>query len=427
MSIVRAGIYSTVSTIAKLLSSLVIVKLVAWYAGPEGVGKLGQFLSLMSLITVFAGGGITSGVIKYVAEYRERAEEKSRLLQAATSYTLTATAAMGIVIIVFSMPLAEWLLSDKRFHSLILILAIAQLFIAIHNLILAIINGFMDVRRVAIINIAGSVLGLGVTAVLSYYFKLDGALYALVISQAALLMVSYPIFKRSRWFEKSIFYPRIDWGMYQLLARYSIMSLTSAILAPFVQIWVRNHLVSSFSWQDAGYWQAVSKVSDAYLLSITMAISVYYLPKLSAIKDRSALLWELKNAYKYIMPVVCTIAFFVYVYRDSVTLLLFSSEFLKGQVLYAPQLIGDVIKIASFILSYLMLAKAMTKIFILSEIIFSLTYIALVWGLTSKFGLIGVMYAFIINYILYLIFNIFVVRNYIRNMNDIKISHSRLN
>jgi len=58
MNIVRASFYSAMATASRLVAGLVVIKLVAWFAGPEGVGKLGQFMSLMSLLAVLAGGGI---------------------------------------------------------------------------------------------------------------------------------------------------------------------------------------------------------------------------------------------------------------------------------------------------------------------------------------------------------------------------------
>jgi PST family polysaccharide transporter len=72
-----------------------------------------------------------------------------------------------------------------------------------------------------------------------------------------------------------------------------------------------------------------------------------------------------------------------------------------------------VIKIASFMLSYLMLAKAMTRLFVVSECVFALSYLALVYMFTERFGLIGAMYAFAANYLLYLAFNIVVARRYL--------------
>lgn len=43
--------------------------------------------------------------------------------------------------------------------------------------------------------------------------------------------------------------------------------------------------------------------------------------------------------------------------------------------LFKWQLIGDVIKIASWLLSYTLLAKAKTKYFVATEVIFSITFI----------------------------------------------------
>ena len=153
MNIVRAGVYSAMATAARLIAGLVVIKLVAWFAGPEGVGKLGQFMSLMSVLAVLAGGGISAGIVKYVAEYRHDAQRLSRLLAAALWYALCASCLMGCVALVLSRQMAVWLLGDLHYESLIRVLAVAQLGIAMVNYMLAVINGFMDVRRLAFIQI----------------------------------------------------------------------------------------------------------------------------------------------------------------------------------------------------------------------------------------------------------------------------------
>jgi PST family polysaccharide transporter len=157
----------------------------------------------------------------------------------------------------------------------------------------------------------------------------------------------------------------------------------------------------------------VSKVSDAYLLFLTTAINIYYLPKLAATHDRAALTSELRNAYRYLMPAVLVLALLVYAMRGWVTRLLFSADFAAANALYGPQLLGDVLKIASFMLSYLMLAKAMTRLFVISECVFALSYLALVYVFTAWFGLVGAMYAFAANYLFYLAFNLVVARRYL--------------
>ena len=413
MSIVRTGFYTTIATAARLLAGLVVIKLVAWFAGPVGVGKLGQFMSLMSLLAVLAGGGISAGIVKYVAEYRDDKEKLSRLLAAALWYALCASCVMGCAALLFSRQIALWLLGDQGYERLIRVLAVAQLGIALFNYILAVINGFMDVRRLAFIQVLGSAFSIVLVLWLSRWLHLYGALLALVVGQVLCLAVGLPTWWRSPYFQRSMLRMHFDRAMTLRLAAFSVMTLSSALLPSLINIAVRDHLALQFGWEKVGYWQAVSKVSDAYLLFLTTAINIYYLPKLASTHARAALVLELRNAYRYLLPAVIGLAAVVYVLRGWVTRLLFSADFMAANALYGPQLVGDVIKIASFILSYVMLAKAMTRLFVISECVFAASYLLLVYLFTAHFGLVGAMYAFTLNYLIYLAFNVLVVRRFL--------------
>ncbi|WP_243039782.1 O-antigen translocase [Dyella sedimenti] len=413
MSLLRAGFYSAAATASRLLAGLVIVKLVAWFAGPEGVGKLGQFMSFMSLLAVLAGGGISTGLVKYIAEYRDDAQRLARLLGAALWYVLGASLVMGVLTLLFSRQVAQWLLADARYASLVRVLAAAQLGIALANYVLAVINGFMDVRRLALVQVAGSVLNIALVAWLAQWLHLYGALLALVVGQGLWLAVGLPAWWRSPYFQRAMLRVRFDRDMVGRLAAFSVMTLTAALVSPLVNIAVRDHLAAGLGWRQVGYWQAVSRVSDAYLLFVTSAINVYYLPRLASIADRAALRLELRQAFRVLLPLVTAMALVIYLARRWVTAVLFNADFAPANDLYAPQLAGDVVKIASFVLSYLMLAKAMTRLFVVSECVFAASYLALVYACTARLGLAGAVYAFALNYVLYLAFNLWMARRYL--------------
>ncbi len=292
-------------------------------------------------------------------------------------------------------------------------LAIAQLGIALLNYTLAVINGFMDVRRLAFVQVSGAVLSVALVTWLSSRAQLHGALLALVLGQVLWLLAAVPALRRSPYFQPAMWRMRFDAQMTYQLAAFSVMTLTSTLVPQLVTILVRDHLALLFGWEQVGYWQSVSRVSDAYLLFFTTAINVYYLPKLASLRGSAALGQELRSAYRYVMPAVIVMALGVYVCRDWVTWLLFDTQFAAAAPLYGPQLLGDVIKIAAFVLSYVMLAKAMTRLFVISECVFAASYLTLVYVFTARFGLIGAMYAFAANYVLYLLFNIVVVRRYL--------------
>lgn len=367
----------------------------------------------MSVLAVLAGGGISAGIVKYVAEYRDDAAALTRLLSAALWYAFCAACVMAVLALLFSGAIAERLLGDAAYQPLICVVAVAQLGIALVNYILAVINGFMDVRRLALVQVSGAVLSVVLVAWLSSRAQLQGALLALVLGQVLWLLAGVPALWRSRYFQRDMLRMRFDAQMTRRLAAFSVMTLTATLVPQLVAILVRDHLALQFGWQQVGYWQAVSRVSDAYLLFFTTAINVYYLPKLASLQQRAALGRELRTAYRHVMPAVIVMALGVYVCRDWVTWLLFDTRFAQATPLYAPQLLGDVIKIAAFVLSYVMLAKAMTRLFVISECVFAASYLALVYLFTAQWGLIGAMYAFVANYVLYLLFNIVVVRRYL--------------
>lgn len=416
MNIARAGVYSVLGTAARLVAGLVLAKLVASAAGPDGIGRLGQFMSLMSLLTVLAGGGISAAIVKYVAEYRDDPERLSRLLATALGYALCAAILTGCMTLLFSRQLAQWLLDDARYAGIMRILAFTQVGIAASNYLLAVINGFMDVRRMVFIQMVGSALGIALALLLSWRLGLDGALLALVLTQLLWLVVGLPTWWRSPDFRRDMFRIGFDRDMMGRLAAFSLMSLSSALCAPIVNIAVRDHLAARLGWEQVGYWQAVTRVSDAYLLFLTTAINVYYLPKLASIREPHALRDEIRQAWRQLIPVAAALAMLVYLSRAWVTRLLFSADFAAANALYGVQLFGDVIKIASFVLSYLMLAKAMVGLFVLSECVFAMSYLGLVFAFTAHFGLVGAVYAFAANYGLYLAFNLVVTRRYLGRM-----------
>lgn len=174
-----------------------------------------------------------------------------------------------------------------------------------------------------------------------------------------------------------------------------------------------NHIIETLSTEEAGYWDGLSKISIAYLGIITSSLAIYYLPKLSSLKERLEIRRELLNGYKIITPGLIVILFMVFIFRNSVINILYSSEFMGMNSLFAYQLAGDFFKIMSWLLAYLMLAKALTTIFIVSQIVILSGSYLLSTYLITLIGLGGVVMAHFIIYLTYFIFTIIVFKTYL--------------
>ena len=68
--IVQVSFYSGISTVIKIITSFVSAKVIAIYLGPTGLGMLGQLTSFIAIFLTISTGAITTGVIKFVSEYK---------------------------------------------------------------------------------------------------------------------------------------------------------------------------------------------------------------------------------------------------------------------------------------------------------------------------------------------------------------------
>jgi PST family polysaccharide transporter len=139
-----------------------------------------------------------------------------------------------------------------------------------------------------------------------------------------------------------------------------------------------------------------------YLMIITSSFGVYYLPRLSELTNNNDIKREIKTAYKVIIPCLLVGLLGVYFGRFIIIRILFSSEFYAMSDLFFWKLIGDFLKISSWLIAYLMSAKSMTKLFITIEIVFTASYVGLVVILGNSIGLRGIVLGYAINYAVYL-------------------------
>jgi len=402
MNFIKTSFYSSLSTCIKLASGLVINKVIAVYIGPAGIALIGQFQNIVEVIVTLGNGAINSGVTKYVAEYNE-SDEKQRNDVVSASLILTAVFSLvvGVAIFFGSTFFSNWILKSTEYHAIFKFLGVTLLFICVNNLLLSIINGMKKIKLFIAINIISSLLSLMITTILTIRYGLVGAMFSMVIVQSIILLVTIVIaikkIKLSFTFNK-----KVDKNHYRKLFNFSLMTIVSIISVSVTMIMIRNHLINKLSMEEAGYWQSMWKISSMYLMVVTTAFSTYYLPRLSELKTSVEIRKEILSGYKFILPFTLVASISIYFMRDFIILLLFSPEFIEMRNLFLFQMIGDFLKMASWTLSFLMIAKAMTKMFIITEILFSFSF----YGMTVLFiqlnGLAGVTQAYALNYFAYL-------------------------
>ena len=349
MTLVKTSLLNGIAVVIKMLTLLSLNKILAIYVGPSGYAVIGQFQNAVQMITALASGAINTGVTKYTAEYHEDEGKQHAVWRTAGTISLFGSGLVAVVLFAFSKPLAGWFFKDESLGSVFIWLAATLVPFVCNALLLAILNGKKEIQRYVTANIAGSLFALMVTTFMAMRQGLYGALVALAIYQSLTFVVTLALTCRANWFRLRYLFGRVDKQSAKNLAKYIAMALTSAACVPFSHILIRTHLGESLSWEMAGYWEAMWRLSAAYLMLVTTTLGVYYLPKLSALEDVSGIRSEISNGYRIILPAALTCAGVVYLAREHLIVLLFSSDFLAMGVLFGWQLVGDTLKIGSWL------------------------------------------------------------------------------
>ncbi|WP_298448166.1 O-antigen translocase [uncultured Marinobacter sp.] len=404
MTLIKTSLLNGIAVIIKMLTLLGLNKILAIYVGPSGYAALGQFQNVVQMITTFASGAINTGVTKYTAEHFDDEVRQHAVWHTAGTIALIGSLSSAALVVAFNRSLAGWALKDETLGSVFIWFAATLVLFVFNTLLLAILNGKKEIQRYVIANIAGSLLALAVTSFMAIQFGLYGALVALAIYQSLTFFVTLLMTYKAPWFKFVYLVGGIDKSAAKDLSKYAAMAIFSAILAPFSHTLIRNHLGETLSWDAAGYWEAMWRLSGAYLMLVTTTLGIYYLPRLSELQNSADIRQEIIQGYKLILPITAFFGVILYVSRGLVTKVLFSIEFQEMEVLFAWQIIGDILKIASWILSFLMLAKAMTKLFLLTQVFFHSGFYLLTVLFTPIYGLQGVAIAHASCYFIFFIF-----------------------
>lgn len=407
MTLIKTSLLNAIAVVIKMLTMLGLNKILAIYVGPAGYAAIGNFQNAAQMITTFASGAINTGVVKYTAEYHDDEEKQRQVWRTAGTIAVLGSVITGIGVAVFSKQIAQWFLQDESYNTVFIWFSVTLVFFIFNTLLLAILNGKKEIHRYIIANIAGSLFSLAVTSALAVQFGLHGALTALAIHPSFAFIITLYLCYKADWFKFSYLFGRLDKQVVLNLSKYTAMALTSAACVPVSHIFIRSHLGTTLGWDAAGYWEAMWRLSAAYLMLVTTTLSLYYLPRLSELKEPSEIKKEILQGYKLILPVAAACGLVIYLLRDFIIGVLFTAEFSAMRDLFAWQMVGDALKIAAWLLGYLLTAKAMMKAFIFVEIFFSISFFSLTYMLSSVFQLESVVIAHAINNGLLFIFLFF--------------------
>ncbi len=402
MSLLKTTFFSGISTGVSLICKLITNKIIAVYLGTNGMFLLGQLKDLINLGKITGTLGTENGVIKYVASYKEDQNKMKSFLSTAFKLHLYFSVFVCIITLVFRDQISNYLFNDLKFSNAIALLSFSFITLSMYSFFMAVFNGLKKIKTYITINIISTIIASSLVIFLVLKFNIIGAFYALVLSQILGFIVSIFFIRKYNLISLDNFTLKLDNTYFKNLTKFSYMAITAPICMVGATLFIRFFLNDKLGSEYAGSWEGMWRISAIYIMFLTTTFKFYLIPTFSEISGKT-LKKEVFKVWRLSIPSIIIITLAVYFLKDFIIPLLFSDEFILINSIILFHLLGDAIKVNSWVLGNILVAKANTKIFILFQIVWAIIFCSLVVILVKIYGFVGVSMAYFATYVLHFI------------------------
>jgi PST family polysaccharide transporter len=388
-------------------------KIISLFLGTAGMALMGSFRNFATMLKSLATMGVNNSMVRLLVENKEDEEEISAVYATFFWIFLLISIFLGALTLFFSVSISDFLFSDKRYALPVQIFALLLPLMVLNVFWLAIYNGLELFRKIIVIQIVSNVVVFGIVAAMVWNGNIGRGLVSLAISELAMVAVTFCFIQKDRRHFRFRLRRRISRKYALVIGNFSVMALLSAVIVPLTLILIRNRVIGVQSIHDAGVWDGVVRLSGFYMIFFNTGLSLYYMPRLSALKTDAAFKSELSSYFKTLVPLSAAMLFFLYLCRSLIVDIAFTAEFSEIKNVLIWQLAGDFLRIASLAFGYQIVVKTMMKPYFIGEILFNTAYYFLAVRLLPGSGVEGVVAAYFYATVVSFIFVLVVFRKVI--------------
>lgn len=394
----------------QIFIQVIKAKIIAVLLGPAGVGIIGLFQSGLDMVRNLTSMGLASSAVRDVSEANSTNDIQriSNTLSVVKRLAWLTGIIGSIVVIVLSPLLSKSLFGNYDYTIPFVLLSVILLFDQLSAGQRVVLQGLRRLRDLAHCSAVGITLGLIVSVPFYYWMGIEGIAPTLILTSAVSLLVSWWYSQKVKIITKKIKIKESFVQGRQMLIMGISMSL-SGIFATLAAYVTRGYIQSIGGIEEVGLYQAGFVIMTTYVGLVMNAIATDYYPRLASInndneKCREAVCQQGEIGFMILAPllVICL------VFMPFVLKILYSEDFLDANLYISWACLGMAFKFGSWIVSFLIVAKADSKVFIIIELIACLYSIILNLIGYKLWGLQGLGIAFVLTYILYFI-HVFIV------------------
>lgn len=400
--LVKVAWLNSATVITKIIAGFLTTKFIAVFIGAEGLALIGNLKNFLTAVQSFATVGLYNGIVKYIGEFKNDARKLSKTLSTSYYIGFLATILISFLCYYNAKGINDLIFSAQYNYAYVIkIMALALPFYSLNMFSFSIMNGFTKYKFLMILNIIGQAMGLCVTLLLIWQNNIDGALISVVIAPSLIFLITLVGILNRRSLISSIKVSNISFNWIKKFSPFALMALVSGIALPLVYIAIRNYIINFEGMKDAGFWEAMTRISSYYLMFINSLMTLYFLPRFTEIDNKKEFRKEVFSFYKTIMPIIGFGLIVIYFLRPFIVALFLTQEFDAVQDLFGWQLLGDFVKVLSVVIAYQFIAKKMFLHYIITEV-----FLVIILYLTSVYfvdlyGVKGATIAHFVSYVMY--------------------------
>lgn len=384
------------SSMVNIAIGIVRTKVMALLLGPGGVGLMGMYGSIADLAVNVASMGINSSGVRQIAE-AEGSGDASRIARTVTVLRRTAVL-LGVIgvglLVLFAGPVSNVTFGDTQYSSAVGLLSVAVFFRCVSAGQGALIQGMRRISDLAKMGILGSTIGTMISIPLVYVLREDGVVPSLIAIAAVGVLTSW-------WYSRKIRVPFSAMRLPDVIQEASaLLKLGFAFMASGLMMMgaayaIRVLVLRVAGFEAAGLYQSAWALGGLYVGFILDAMGTDFYPRLTAVAQNDAACNRLVNEQAYVSMllagpgIIATISL-----APLVIALFYSTKFFAAVEVLRWLCLGMALRIISWPMGFIVLAKGAQQFFFWSELAWTVVYLGLAWVCINEFGLNGAGMAF---------------------------------
>jgi PST family polysaccharide transporter len=391
------------SSALNILFRIIQSKAVAVLLGPQGVGLMGLFNSILGLATTVSGMGIaTSGVREIAAS----AEDGDRLLFSRTVLIFRRlTLVLGALGALAMFSLRGWI-SQVTFGTLEYSAAVGWLSLAVFLMVVsasqtALIRGVRRIGDLALVGVLGTAAGtlLGIPMII--WWGAQGVVFYVLGVAGTTILVSWWYARRVQ-IEPVLLSWDVTWRAGGRFLRLGLAFMGAGLFSAGSVYLVKVLVMRQLGAHATGLYEAASALANVYIGFILGAMGADFFPHLAGISQDDAASNRLINAQAQVGTLLALPGILAALTLGPCLLrLLYSAEFTAAFDIFRWQALGTYLRLVSWPLGFLVLAKAKGSLYLLTELTGNLVFLGFAWLGLKVWGVNGAGVAFFALYIFY--------------------------